>query len=103
MTAVDDLKVGMFVAIVGDYEPKGWREPEMSPFFSMCYGEPTKPKPRATGQPLQIVAISLPFLAVTDGEKKYPIDVRECQLQRLSPAYVRAMMEQKATKKARNT
>jgi hypothetical protein len=83
MTPVDDLQVGQWIAIVGAKDA----EPEFS-LFGMC-----RPKSRdvVTGQPLKIVAMSLPFVAVTDGYRRFPIDVREIQVKKLDPKYVKAM------------
>lgn len=42
------------------------------------------------GRPLRIVAMSMPFVAVTDGEKRFSLDIRDCELGKVSQQYVRA-------------
>lgn len=81
-TPVDDLAVGQWIAITDMQE----EQPDWSPFAMF------RPQPRhVTGQPLKIVAMSLPFLAVTDGMRRFPIDVREVKVKKLEPRYVKAM------------
>jgi hypothetical protein len=82
-TPVDDLQVGQWVAIVSSHE----EEHDHSPWAMFR----SRPKEQVTGQPLKIVAMSLPFLAVTDGYRRFPIDVREVQVKKLDPKYVKAM------------
>jgi hypothetical protein len=95
MTPVDDLKPGMFVAIV-DREDSA---PEPSG-FTMVYsgfGETSYSRhssPSSDGQPLEIIAMSLPFICVTDGKRRFAIDVRTTYLKKLDPRYVKAMTEE---------
>lgn len=81
MTPVDDLHVNQWVTIVDQ------REEEPSPFD--FFG--SSRRNLVSGQPLQIVAISLPFIAVTDGMRRLPIDVREVNLRVLHKKYVESM------------
>lgn len=85
MIAVDDLKVGMWVAVTRlDREsPDAGCD---NPFFSFqrrptTYG----------GQPLKILAVSLPFVSVCDGRQVFALDVRETEVTRVDRRYVRAM------------
>lgn len=79
-TPIDDLHVGQWIAVVGDkVEP----EPNM---FGYAYRRDV-----VSGQPLQIIAISLPFLAVTNGHMRFAIDVREFDVKLLHRKYVEMM------------
>ena len=78
MTPIDSLKVGHWVAVVRDK--------------TIPEGLPPEVKISYSGQPVNIVAVSLPFLAVFDGEKIDAIDVREYEVQRVSNRYVKAML-----------
>lgn len=44
-----------------------------------------------SGQPLKILAMSYPFLSVTDGRVRYALDVREWGVRKLSDSYVKKM------------
>lgn len=89
-TPEDDLRVGQWVAIHHDVPKDDGRE-EASPFF---FGYRQQPQSSVDGKPLKILALSLPFVAVTDGDERFPIDVRETKLITLSPKYVKAMNRQ---------
>lgn len=82
MTPVDDLKVGGYVAVVG---VKDNDQPEPFGFFT--------PRPKAfDGLPVQITAISLPFVAVKDARGNIgAFDVRTFDLQIVSRRYAEAM------------
>lgn len=83
----------MFVAIV-DREVPEPEEPGFQMFSFGSFGSLRASKPlRFNGQPLELLAISLPFLCVTDGKQRFAIDVRDTNVRRLSPQYVRAMSE----------
>lgn len=86
-TPEDDLRVGQWVAIHHDVPKDNGRE-EDSPFF-FGYRQPQQSS--VDGKPLKILALSLPFVAVTDGEQRFPVDVRETKLIKLSPKYVKMM------------
>lgn len=87
-TRVDDLRVGMWVAITAT------EEPEPSPFGYGLGFPGSKPSltPLVDGKPLKIVALSLPFICVTDGHHRHALDVRNVAFQRLSPKYVKALL-----------
>src|SRR5688572_19986213 len=89
MTPVDDLKDGMFVAICGHKI----RESEYrSPFLFEWTGPVVEPRqPDFDGRPLEILAVCLPFLCVTDGKKRFAIDVRKWDVQRISRRYAEQM------------
>lgn len=46
-----------------------------------------------TGQPVKVVAVSLPFICVTDGRARWPIDVRQCCFSRTNRSYINAMRD----------
>lgn len=83
MTPIDDLHVGQWIAVVGEKK----EEPDCNPFSLF---RPSK-RDMVTGQPLQIVALSLPFIAVTDGHRRFPLDVREVEVKKLHRKYVQSM------------
>lgn len=80
MTPIDDLHVGQWIAIVEDKV-----EPKIG-IFGYAHQRNV-----VSGQPLQIIAISLPFLAVTDGQMRFAIDVREMAVKKLHRKYVEVM------------
>lgn len=84
MTAPDDLHVNQWIAVVKAPQPAsrsffGWSEPD---------DEPTP----YNGQPLKILAISFPFICVTDGTNRGALDVRAIQVQAVGEKYAQAMM-----------
>lgn len=81
MTPVDDLHVNNWIAVCYDKRA----EPDM-PFWGQHSRQPS-----FTGQPLQIIAISLPFIAVRDGRRRFSIDIRDFGVRKLHPTYVRQM------------
>lgn len=87
MTPLDDLKPGQWVAIFAVKE----RETTYDPFRG--YRKEHSRSYPVNGKPLKILAISLPFVCVTDGRARYSIDVRDCELKKLSPHYVRVLTE----------
>lgn len=79
MTPIDDIRIGNHIALV-DY-----RGPDR------C-NRGGQPKPmRFDGDPLEVVAISLPFLAVVNGPHLLTIDTRMYDVQKLKPHYVRTV------------
>lgn len=82
MTPPDDLKVGMMVAVVN-------RKTDEEPDFP--WGLSRRKKDSFTGIPLEIKAISLPFICVTDGEDTHGLDMREWDVKKLGPRYVKMM------------
>jgi len=101
MTYIDDLDVGMFVAILD--QPEQERSPFGFPMWITEDDERRKRKTSGTGEPLEILAISLPFLCVTDGKRRFSVDTRAVDLQKLGKDYVREMRsrEEPGTKKKR--
>lgn len=91
MTPEDDLKVGQWIAIVTEIVADTSEGPEWSPFG---WGHSPRRESNVDGRPLRILAISLPFIAVTDGMNRFPIDVRESKVTKLSSSYVKAMARQ---------
>jgi hypothetical protein len=71
----DDLKVGMFVAVVGRLD--GWDGPEDYADYA--------------GKPMRIEAISLPFVAVECEGEMCAIDARVWRFGKISRAYAAAM------------
>jgi hypothetical protein len=82
-TAVDDLKVGEHIAVVED--KRDWDDRERASTFN--------------GKPLKILAISLPFLSVSDGQRVFAIDVRAWGVRRLDKKYVKVMAEEAPKRK----
>lgn len=91
MTPADDLRPGMWVAIVGREEPEEETSGQWS-FTAWPMARSTRSTVAYTGEPLQILAISLPFLCVFGGGKRFAIDLRSRDVQRLSKRFVRAML-----------
>ena len=77
---VDDLKIGQWVTIIESYEVAYNHFEECIIFNDMV-----------TGAPLKVIAISLPFVVVSDGKYRFPIDSRECTFGRISPQYVKSL------------
>jgi predicted RNA-binding Zn-ribbon protein involved in translation (DUF1610 family) len=86
MTPLDDVKPGMYVAVAGS------RSIEAAPDYSMgLFGVAIAKSSHYGGEPLEVLAVSLPFVCVTDGNKRYALDVRDVDLQKLDRKYVREM------------
>jgi hypothetical protein len=84
-TRADDLKPGMYVAII--YRA----QPDTEPYTNM-FGQTVRPTVYSyDGQPLKILAVSLPFVCVQYEGKQFALDIREIAVQRLTPQYVKAM------------
>lgn len=82
MTHIENLRVGQWVAITRSVE-------EHVTAFGTC----THHDEMVSGRPLKILAISLPFVVVTDGDDLFgPIDTRLCEFTRLSRSYVRCLV-----------
>ena len=86
MTAVDDLHVGNWIAIVGDNQ----RSADNLPWFIT----PPGVQPEFSGEACQIVAVSLPFLLVWYPKQKKAdtIDVRRFAVQKLHRTYVKRIL-----------
>lgn len=79
----DDLEVGMFVAVSGFIGEDD--SPEPSPW--------TYTRPRSDlidGTPLEILAVSLPFVLLHNGHGQGTLDIRTVTLVRLQDEYVAA-------------
>ncbi len=74
MTPPDDLKIGSYVAVVNIKH-------EQTCHTQYSYD----------GTPLKLLAKSLPFLSVTDGKAVYALDVREVDVKKVTPHYVKQM------------
>lgn len=103
MLRVDDIQVGMFVAITGRVVPEV-TESYVDPYERALYGfAPRRPvAPDSTdpreGLPLLIRAVALPFAVVEQMNGKIErIDIRKVTLVRLTPQYV-AFLWQEANK-----
>ena len=90
MTKPDDLKPKMYVVVHTILEDKD-DEPEYSPWGMMFGGGRAPSRPKYDGKPWQVVAISLPFVCLTDGRVKVSCDTRTTVLQRVTREYALAM------------
>lgn len=84
MISPDDLKVKQWVVITRDYNDQ-LKEFNDRPFIVRSEDS------LVDGTPLQILAINLPFLAVTDGIIRKSIDVRHVDLKKANRKYVDLM------------
>jgi hypothetical protein len=99
-TPADDLKPGMYVAIV-DSE-SNHNEPEPTGMFSFPFGFSSATSSLAVsynGKPLEVLAVSLPFVCVREGSKRFALDLRETRVQRLSTQFVNAMLPERRKKR----
>ena len=86
MTAIDDLHVGNWIAVTGDRDDTD----------TTSYPYPVyRPEPRFTGEPVKILAISLPFLCIYLPKcgMADTLDVRRVNVTKLHRTYVRRMLE----------
>lgn len=81
MTPVDDLKTGMWIAIIGCRDEQ--QSQYETPFF---FGH--KPAFQCDGVPHKILSISLPFLLVSHPNGTGTVDVRRFMVRKLSKQYV---------------
>lgn len=86
----DALHVGQWVVIE-------WAVVEEEQASPTLFGLPFRQANRGDdiqvdGRPLKILGISLPFLAVTDGKQRFPVDLRECGVRLAHRKYVEAML-----------
>ena len=79
---IDDLQVGQWVAIEHDLAAND----QPNDFWGNCQRES-----RVDGMPLKILSISLPFVAVTDGQSRFVLDSRELVLCRLDKRFVKSL------------
>ena len=87
MTAIDDLKPGMWIAVTGKREEDA-PDYQDFPFFG---GQ--RKSHVFDGFPLRILAISLPFIAVDRGGSVQSIDVRKFTVTRMNRSYVNVAAE----------
>jgi len=78
MTPIDDIRVGMWIAVCGNKHNS-----DACDFL---------------GKPMEVLAVSLPWLCVTGPRS---IDLRCWEVQRVTPQYVRAMQGAKYRRKQR--
>jgi predicted RNA-binding Zn-ribbon protein involved in translation (DUF1610 family) len=83
MTRPDDLAKGQYITLVEcldvpAYSPFDWRTEDYRAV-------------RFDGCPLEVLAVSLPFLCVTDGFDVFAVDTRAWRVQRVSKEYAAAM------------
>lgn len=90
---IEDLKVGEFVAVVGvSQQTDNYLEREHFT-FQMMNVLPRDNSQRFDGEPLEILAISVPFLCVKDSKgRRHGIDTRDLILTRLSKDFVSEML-----------
>ena len=81
MTPPDDLRPGQYIALVRAKDD----DAPVSPFD--FFGPPKRSTDRIDGRPLEILAISLPFLCVTDGRRRFGIDLRQYDVKRVTRQY----------------
>lgn len=90
MTHIENIKVGDWIAILNVPE-----EQEANPFDGMGFmfgGTPKKrPSYAVTGKPLKVIAICHPFVSVSDGTVRFPIDSRHCSFTKLDKKYVSSL------------
>jgi len=87
MTRAINLKRGQFIVVTGRVE-KAEAAFQDNGFGFLMYG---RQEEEFNGLPLEVLAISLPFVAVTDGHKRFAVDSRQYKLHRVDHSYVRAM------------
>lgn len=89
MTHIENINVGDWIAILDVPE-----EQEANPFdgMSMFFGH-TKKRPAysVTGKPLKVLAICAPFVSVSDGSIRFPLDSRNCSFTKLDKKYVETL------------
>lgn len=89
-TPIDDLRRGDWIAMVGF---RG--EQEESPFG--------RQQVRFDGSPLRVLEISLPFLAVCDGQgRTFSVDVRDWAVQRVSDRYAEVLHQTQGALREQN-
>ena len=86
MTQIDDLRVGGWYAIKSERELD-----EQTSFADFPFAIRKRRRSAVTGEPLRILAISLPFIVVTNGHDRFPLDVRQYEFIRLDRRYVDAI------------
>lgn len=82
---VDDLAVGQWVAIEAELTDE--HPLDSNPFWFASHRRESK----VDGMPLRILAISLPFVCVTNGKYRFVLDAREVVFCRLCPKFVKTL------------
>ena len=84
-TPTDDLQPGDFVAVVEDtgigveYQDSYSPKPVIDPIYD--------------GIPLEIIAISLPFLCVSNGRRRFGLDIRRYHVKKVNNRYAKEMQD----------
>lgn len=81
MTPIEDIHPGQFICVVRDKRLDDQSHPQ-PPRFAMSY----------SGRPVEVIAISLPFIAVTNGRFTDSIDVRDFDVKVVTKEYAIAML-----------
>lgn len=84
MTRRDDLEPGQYIAIVDCLDVAAYCR------FN-AYADAYE-SPKFDGRPLEILAVSLPFLCVTDGIVTFALDLNAWEVQRVTREYAEAML-----------
>lgn len=92
MTPADDLRVGQHVAVIRV-------KSTADGFMNGVYGNPQPPS--YDGYPLKILAISLPFVSVSNGREVFGLDVRDIDVKVVNAKYVKAMTSTEVLRKIR--
>ncbi len=82
----DDLTVGQWVAVEREISDEPCSDG--GPFW---FGWNGRRESKVDGTPLRIVAISLPFVCVTNGRRRFVLDTREVVFCRLTPKFVKSL------------
>lgn len=90
---IDNIKVGMWIAVVARKECEDKQEP--------WFGFGTKYVEEYSGMPVQVRAISLPFLAIWNGKMLSTVDTRAYEFVKVDKKYVRVLTSQGVPKKRR--
>jgi len=98
MLSVDDFEIGMYVTITSEVDENDgeWQDSEEQHPFLLGFTSHTRNKIQYMGEVLQIIAISLPFVAIKalslpSWKKVVKLDVRNYNWQKLNKEYVNIM------------
>lgn len=93
----DDWKVGIFVAITSVVK---YREEDDASYterehftFQMMPMRRRERRERYDGVPLEVMAVSLPFICVSDGKDRFALDTRDLVFTKLNKDFVAEMRE----------
>lgn len=89
---MDDVKVGMYIAITGvvKHEEEDYLKLEHFTFQMMPMRRQDR-RHRMDGIPLEVLAVSLPFLCVDDGANRFGLDTRDLVFTKLDKEFVDEM------------